>query len=202
MPDGFDTLAGAHLDSAPAPSPQVDNLIAQAAADDAAAAGESGPIAGIPAGFVGPPGWDATLHVYPPRKTARRSWALLTRTEREARARAVDAADAPPPADADAQAQGTVDTVAAVVPLLGESWALDDGERARLTDALAAVYRKRGGVDVPPELALVGVLLSIALPRLLSTSWGARAVERLRVSLGATPAPPAPAAVEGRKRAA
>src|SRR6266516_320944 len=139
MPDGFDTLAGAHLDSAPAPSPQVDNLIAQAAADDAAAAGEPGPIAGIPAG---------------------------------------------------------------VVPLLGESWALDDGERARLTDALAAVYRKRGGVDVPPELALVGVLLSIALPRLLSTSWGARAVERLRVSLGATPAPPAPAAVEGRKRAA
>jgi hypothetical protein len=200
MRDGFDDLAGAQLDSAPAPSPQADNLIAQAAADDAAAAGP-GPIPGIPADFSGPPGWDATLHVYPPRKTARKSWALLTRSEREARARAVEAADAPPPPDVEAQAAGTVDVLGAVAPLLGDAWALDDGERARLADALAAVYRKRGGVDVPPELALLGVVVSIALPRVLSTPWGQRLLARAR-GAGAAPAPSTTSAVGGARRAA
>lgn len=187
MADAFDDLTAGDVATAPTPSASAAQLSADALHEHDGAQ-EPGPIEGIPAGFRGPPGWDPALHVYPPRRTARRTWALLTAAERERRAAQLEEAELAD-VDFDAIARNDVDTFGALVQLMGPDWAPSDQERAHVAGELARVYRKRGGgVDLPPEFGLAIAVGAYALPRVAATPAGDRALTALRRQLVGAPA--------------
>ncbi|HEV7298556.1 MAG TPA: hypothetical protein VGN72_04265 [Tepidisphaeraceae bacterium] len=146
----------------------------------------------VPEGFVGPEGWNAADHRYPPEKTWRGGWRKLRRGAAAHRKNvALQSADGGASADpiageaplmtfdANQAAQSTCDLAFTVAPMLLDSlaklpapmtWAPTDKERADVQEALARFYKAHPeyALDLPPGLALAVTVAGYALPRMLA----------------------------------